>query len=64
MTSIVIIEKAIAIIAAFVVAIVALRQLADELPQHGLDAQVTKVLLGLLVVGCAVAFLGALGIHS
>lgn len=57
-------ERAIAIIAAFVVAGVAGMQLRDELPLHGLDAQVTKVLLSLLVVGCVVAFLGALGIHG
>jgi hypothetical protein len=64
MSTIVIVEKTVAIVAAFVVGFVAISQLRDELPLHGLDAQATKVLLSLLVVGCVVAFLGALGIHG
>jgi hypothetical protein len=62
-----ILERAIALIGAIVVAGTASVQLKNELPLRSLDANVTKLLLGLMIVGCVLAFLAAinvLGAHS
>jgi hypothetical protein len=53
------IERGLALIAGIVVGFTAFFQLKDELGAHGLDAAVTKVLLGLMAVGCVLAVLAA-----
>ena len=60
-------EKAVALIGAVLVGGTAVIQLRNELPLRSLDANVTKLLLGLMIVGCVLAFLAAvnlLGAHS
>jgi hypothetical protein len=60
-------EKAIALIGAVIVGGTAVVQLRNELPLRSLDANVTKLLLGLMIVGCVLAFLAAinvLGAHN
>jgi Na+/H+ antiporter NhaD/arsenite permease-like protein len=60
-------ERAVAIIGAVIVGGTAVVQLRNELPLRSLDANVTKLLLGLMIVGCVLAFLAAfnvLGAHS
>ena len=52
-------ERVLAFIAAFVVGGTAIFQLRNELPARGLDASVTKVLLGLMIVGCVFAVLAS-----
>lgn len=53
------VERGLALIAALVVGITAVVQLKNELPARGLDASVTKVLLGLMIVGCVLALLAS-----
>jgi hypothetical protein len=53
------IERAVALIAALVVGITAIFQFKIEWPVRGLDASVTKVLLGLMIVGCVLALLAS-----
>jgi hypothetical protein len=58
---------ALALIGAVVVGGTAVVQLRNELPLRSLDANVTKLLLGLMILGCVLAFLAAinvLGAHS
>lgn len=55
-------ERALAIVGALIVGGTASMQLWRELPARGLDASVTKLLLGLMIVGCVFALLGALTI--
>jgi hypothetical protein len=65
--SIELLERAIALVAAVLVGGTAAIQLRNELPLRSLDANVTKLLLGLMIVGCVLAFLAAinvLGAHS
>ena len=60
-------ERAVALIGAVVVGGTAILQLRNELPLRSLDANVTKLLLGLMIVGCVLAFLAAinvLGAHT
>jgi len=60
-------EKAVALIGAVLVGGTAVVQFRNELPLRSLDANVTKLLLGLMIVGCVLAFLAAinvLGVHS
>jgi hypothetical protein len=62
-----VVERAIAIIGALLVGGTAIIQLKNELPLRSLDANVTKLLLGLMIVGCVLAFLAAinvLGAHT
>ena len=62
-----VIEKSIAFIAAIVVGMTALVQLKNDWQAHGLDAGVTKILLGLMFVGCVLALLASvnvLGAHT
>ena len=57
----------IALIGALIVGVTAAFQLRRELPLRSLDANVTKLLLGLMIVGCVLAFFAAinvLGAHS
>jgi hypothetical protein len=65
--SIELLERAVALIGAVVVGGTAAVQLRNELPLRSLDANVTKLLLGLMIVGCVLAFLAAinvLGAHT
>jgi hypothetical protein len=65
--SIEMLERALALIGAVVVGGTAVVQLRNELPLRSLDANVTKLLLGLMILGCVLAFLAAinvLGAHS
>ncbi|HMD02244.1 MAG TPA: hypothetical protein VKG44_04680 [Candidatus Baltobacteraceae bacterium] len=60
------IERGIAFVGAIVVAITAVVQLKNEWAARGLDADVTKLLLGLMAFGCVLALLAAvnvLGVH-
>jgi hypothetical protein len=56
------VERIIAFIGSLLVGGTATWQLRNELPVHGLDAQVTKLLLGLMIIGCILAFLASLNI--
>jgi hypothetical protein len=61
------IEKIIALVGAVIVGVTAIVQLRNDWGAHGLDAFVTKLLLGLMAVGCVLAFLAAvnvLGVHA
>ncbi len=57
-----IVERAIAVFGSLIVGGTALYQLKNELPMRGLDSFVTKLLLGLMIVGCVLAFVAALNI--
>ncbi|MGD0475391.1 MAG: hypothetical protein ABSB70_19560 [Candidatus Velthaea sp.] len=60
-------ERAVAIVGALLVGGTAAVQLRNELPLRSLDANVTKLLLGLMIVGCVLAFLAAInvmGVHA
>ena len=60
-------EKGLALIGAIVVGVTALVQLKNDWRAHGLDAQVTKLLLGLMAFGCVLVVLAAvnvLGAHT
>jgi len=56
------IERAIALFGSIIVGGTALYQLKNELSKRGLDASVTKLLLGLMIVGCVLAFFAALNV--
>ena len=56
------IEKIIATIGAIVVCVFALISLKGEWPKTGLDDQVTKLLLGLMALGCVLVLLATAGI--
>ena len=56
------IEKVIALIGAVVVAVFALISLRGEWAKTGLDDQVTKLLLGLMALGCVLVLLAATGV--
>ena len=56
------IERTIAAIGAVLVGTTAVFQLKNEMAARGLDAQVTKLLLGLMAVGCVLALLAAFNI--
>ncbi len=55
-------ERTIALLGSLIVGGTATMQLRNEWPLTGLDAQVTKLLLGLMILGCVLAFLAALDI--
>lgn len=55
-------EKGLAFLGALLVGVTAIVQLKNEWKSHGLDATVTKVLLGLMVFGCVLAFLAAINV--
>ena len=55
-------ERALALVGALLVGGTAVLQLKNELPVRGLDSAVTKVLLGLMVVGCVFALLASIHI--
>jgi len=54
------VERSIAFIFSLVVGGTAIVQLRNELPARGLDAFVTKLLLGLMILGCVFAFLASI----
>jgi hypothetical protein len=54
------IERGLALVGAIVVGITAFVQLKNDWAAHGLDAAVTKVLLGLMALGCVLALLAAI----
>lgn len=54
--------RSIAFAGAIVVGLTSAYQLKSDWAAHGLDASVTKILLGLLVVGCVLAFLAAVNV--
>jgi hypothetical protein len=55
-------ERTIALLGSLIVGGTATMQLRNEWQLHGLDAQVTKLLLGLMIIGCVLAFFAALNI--
>jgi hypothetical protein len=55
-------ERIIALFGSVIVGGTATFQLKNEWPVEGLDAQVTKLLLGLMIIGCVFAFFAALNI--
>jgi hypothetical protein len=55
-------EKGLALIGAIVVGVTALVQLKNDWKAHGLDALVTKILLGLMAVGCVLALLASINV--
>ena len=61
------IERGIAFLGAILVGVTAVAQLKNDWAARGLDAGVTKVLLGLMALGCVLALLAAvnvLGVRS
>jgi len=56
------IERGLALGGAIVVGITAFVQLKNDWPAQGLDATVTKILLGLMAVGCVLALLAAVNV--
>lgn len=54
--------RIIAFVGAVVVGLSASMSLVAEWPKRGLDDQVTKVMLGLLALGCVIVILVAFGI--
>ncbi len=55
-------ERIIALFGSLIVGGTATLQLKNEWPVEGLDAQVTKLLLGLMIIGCVLALLASLNI--
>jgi hypothetical protein len=60
--STVLLERGLAFVSSIVVGVTAAIQLRNELPARGLDAAVTKLLLGLMAIGCVLALLAAIGV--
>jgi hypothetical protein len=56
------IERGLALVGAIVVGITAFVQLKNDWAARGLDATVTKVLLGLMAFGCVLVVLAAVSI--
>jgi hypothetical protein len=57
-----IIERGIAFVGALLVGITATVQLKNDWAARGLDATVTKLLLGLMALGCVLALLAAINV--
>jgi hypothetical protein len=55
-------EKIVALIGALVVGYFSVVSLRGEMKKHGLDDNVTKGLLGLLVLGCIFVILAGVGV--
>jgi hypothetical protein len=55
-------ERTIALLGSLIVGGTASFQLRNEWPLTGIDAQVTKLLLGLMILGCVLALLAALNV--
>ncbi len=56
------IERGLALAGAVVVGVTAIFQLRNDWAARGLDAGVTKLLLGLMALGCVLALLAAVNI--
>ena len=56
------IEKGIALLGAILVGVTAVVQLKNDWAAQGLDATITKLLLGLMAVGCVLALLAAVNV--
>jgi hypothetical protein len=54
--------RSIAFVGAILVGVTAFVQLKNDWAARGIDATVTKVLLGLMALGCVFAFLAALNV--
>ncbi|MGH7662059.1 MAG: hypothetical protein ACRENA_14235 [Vulcanimicrobiaceae bacterium] len=54
--------KIIALVGAIIVGVVAFVQLKSDWRAKGLDASVTKVLLGLMAIGCVLVFFASINI--
>lgn len=57
-----VIFRTIALVGAIIVGSTASVQLKNDWAARGLDASVTKILLGLMVLGCVLAFLAAINL--
>jgi uncharacterized membrane protein len=57
-----VIERGIAFVGALLVGITATVQLKNDWAARGLDATVTKLLLGLMALGCVLALLAAINV--
>jgi hypothetical protein len=60
------IERGIAFVGAIVVGVTAFSQLRLDWAAKGIDADLTKILLGLMAIGCVIALLAAahvIGVH-
>jgi len=53
------IERGIALVGAILVGVTAIVQLKNDWAARGIDAGLTKVLLGLMALGCVLALLAA-----
>jgi hypothetical protein len=53
------VERSVAFVGAILVGITAIVQLKNDWPARGMDASVTKLLLGLMALGCVLALLAA-----
>jgi hypothetical protein len=61
------VERGVAFAGAILVGVTAIVQLKNDWAARGLDADVTKLLLGLMAFGCVLALLAALkilGVHA
>jgi hypothetical protein len=58
----VLIERGAALAGAIVVGVTAVVQLKNDWAAQGLDALVTKILLGLMAAGCVLALLAAVNV--
>lgn len=58
----VIIERGIALVGAILVGVTAIVQMKNDWPARGVDADVTKLLLGLMAFGCVLALLAAVNV--
>lgn len=56
------VERGVALIGALVVGVTALIQLKNDWLARGLDASLTKLLLGLMALGCILAILAAINV--
>ena len=54
--------KSVAFVGAILVGVTASVQLRNDWTARGIDATVTKLLLGLMVLGCVFAFLAAINV--
>jgi hypothetical protein len=60
--NVVLIERGAALLGAILVGVTAVVQLRNDWPARGLDADITKLLLGLMAVGCVLALLAAVNV--
>jgi hypothetical protein len=56
------VERGLAFLGALLVGSTALVQLKNDWESHGLDALVTKILLGLMAFGCVLALLASVNV--